>query len=70
MKCSKTGRTWWEDISTDSNGPSLVNIRTILPLFTKAKYIVAIQRSEKHCLKQMIKLASLIMGQTDMCLWM
>lgn len=56
----QTYRACWKDIRTDSHGPSLANIKTILALFTKEKDIV--QRSERHCLKQVIKLASLIMG--------
>lgn len=37
MKCLKTRRTKQKDIRTDSNGLSLVNLRTILALFTKGK---------------------------------
>lgn len=66
----QTCRACWKDIRTDSHGPSLANIKTILALLTKEKDIVIVQRSERHCLKQVIKLASLIMGQNVMCLWM
>lgn len=36
----------------------------------REKGTVTVQRTERQYLKQEIKLTSLIMAQTDMCLWM